>query len=136
MQDDLFKDFFLVGGTALALQIGHRLSIDLDFFSTGSFNEDDLLLAIEDKYNFKLDYRGKNTLKGEIAGVKVDFITHNYPLVKPFLQVDGVPMASLSDIAAMKLNAISGNGAWIKDFVDIAYRCPKSLTSDDYACSL
>ena len=56
MQDDLFKDFFLVGGTALALQIGHRLSIDIDLFSMNSFDEEDMLSAIEDKYNlFQVD---------------------------------------------------------------------------------
>src|ERR1035438_4050934 len=121
MQDDLFRDFFLVGGTALALRIGHRLSIDIDLFSMNSFCEEDLLSAMEAKYNFQLDYRRKNTLKGEIAGVKVDLITHNYPLVKPLQEVEGLRMASLEDITAMKLNAISGNGTRIKDFIDVAY---------------
>lgn len=130
MQDDLFKDFFLVGGTALALQIGHRLSIDIDFFSMNSFDEEGVLSSIEDKYNFQLDYRSKNTLKGEIAGVKVDFITHNYPLVKPLLIVGGVRMASLEDIAAMKLNAISGNGTRLKDFIDVAYLSTKLSLSE------
>ena len=130
MQDDLFKDFFLVGGTALALQIGHRLSIDIDLFSMNSFDEEDMLSAIEDKYQFQLDYRRKNTLKGEIAGVKVDFITHNYPLVKPLLNIGGVRMASLEDITAMKLNAISGSGTRIKDFIDIAYLSTKLTLSE------
>ena len=130
MKDDFFKDFFLVGGTALALQIGHRLSIDIDLFSNNSFNEEDMLATIEDKYKFQLDYRSKNTLKGEIAGVKVDFITHNYPLVQPLLEIDGVRMASLKDITAMKLNAISGNGTRIKDFIDIAYLSTQLTLSD------
>ena len=130
MQDDLFRDFFLVGGTALALQIGHRLSIDIDLFTMDSFNEEDMLSALEVKYNFQLDYRRKNTLKGEIAGVKVDFITHSYPLVNPLMHVEGVRMASLSDIAAMKLNAISGNGTRIKDFIDIAYLSTVLTLSD------
>lgn len=121
MNDDLLKDFFLVGGTALALQIGHRISIDLDFFSQASFDENLLIIELESKHNFQLDYQSKNTLKGEIQGIKVDFITHNYPLVKPLIQEEEVRMASPEDIAAMKLNAIAGNGTRLKDFIDIAY---------------
>jgi len=121
MNDELLKAFFLVGGTALSLQIGHRISIDLDLFTISSFDDDQMLSDLEDKYKFQLDYQSKNTLKGEIGGVKVDLITHNYPLVKPLLNFDSVRMASPDDIAAMKLNAISGNGTRLKDFIDIAY---------------
>lgn len=117
MKDELLKDFFLVGGTALSLQIGHRISIDLDLFTMASFDDNQMLVDLENEYKFQLDYRSKNTLKGEIDGVKVDLITHNYPLVKPLLNVDGVRMASPDDIAAMKLNAISGNGTRLKDFI-------------------
>lgn len=118
MNDELLKDFFLVGGTALSLQIGHRVSIDLDLFTMFSFDDNQMLSDLEDKYEFQLDYQSKNTLKGEIDGVKVDLITHNYPLVKPLLNFEGVRMASPDDIAAMKLNAISCNGT---RFIDIAY---------------
>jgi len=121
MNDELLKDFFLVGGTALSLQIGHRISIDLDLFTMVSFDDNQMLSDLEDRYRFQLDYQSKNTLKGEIDGVKVDLITHNYPLVKPLLDFDGVRMASPEDIAAMKLNAISGNGTRLKDFIDVAY---------------
>jgi hypothetical protein len=121
MQDQLLKDFFLVGGTALALQIGHRISIDLDLFSTDGFDENTMLTELENKYKFQLDYQAKNTLKGEIEGIKVDLITHSYPLVKPLIQTEGVRMAAPEDISAMKLNAIVGNGTRLKDFIDIAY---------------
>ena len=60
-------------------------------------------------------------MKGEISGVKVDCITHAYPLVKPLIDTDGIRLATIGDIAAMKLNAIVGNGTRLKDFVDIAY---------------
>lgn len=52
MIDEQFKDFFLVGGTALSLQIGHRISIDLDFFTTDSFENDYILDVLEEKYKF------------------------------------------------------------------------------------
>lgn len=125
MADEKLADFFLVGGTALALQIGHRISIDLDLFSRNSFSENDLLFHLEKTYQFKLDFQANQTLKGSINNVNVDLITHNYPLVKPLVTVDNVRMASLEDIAAMKLNAISGNGTRLKDFIDIASLSPK-----------
>jgi hypothetical protein len=121
MGDPLLSDFFLVGGTALALQIGHRRSIDLDLFSQKDFDENALLAEIEEKYGFSLDFQSNNTLKGQINGVKVDFISHKYPLVHAMLNEGGIRMANLADIAAMKINAITGNGTRLKDFVDIAY---------------
>jgi hypothetical protein len=121
MQDENLSDFFLVGGTALSLQIGHRISIDIDLFSQRSFEENDLLAYLESQVGLKLDYLHKNTIKGQIAETKVDLITHPYPLVEPLLISDGIRFASLEDIAAMKLNAIVGNGTRLKDFIDIAY---------------
>lgn len=120
MEDERLNGFFLAGGTALSLQIGHRISIDLDFFSVNGFEENTLSAYMEDNAGFLLDFMDKNTLKGKIAGVIVDFITHAYPLVNKVKLVEGVRLASLEDIAAMKLNAIIGNGTRLKDFVDIA----------------
>jgi hypothetical protein len=121
MHDPLLSDFFLVGGTALSLQIGHRRSIDLDLFTIKDFDENALLGEVEEKYNFFTDFQSKNTLKGQITGVKVDFISHKYPLINPLLVMEDVRMAGIQDIAAMKLNAIAGNGTRLKDFIDIAY---------------
>ena len=119
--DEQLKDFILVGGTALALQIGHRKSIDLDFFSENTFNENELSEYLETSKQFKLDFISKNTIKGEINGVKIDLIKHGYLLVNSPFVFEGIRMATIEDIAAMKLNAIIGNGTRLKDFVDIAY---------------
>ena len=121
MEDELLKNFFLVGGTALALQIGHRISIDLDLFTQTSFDENEMLSNLEERYQFQTDFQAKNTLKGSIKGIKVDLITHSYPLVKPLIKMESVCMAAPKDIAAMKLNAITGDGTRVKDFIDIAY---------------
>ncbi|WP_204985864.1 nucleotidyl transferase AbiEii/AbiGii toxin family protein [Mucilaginibacter psychrotolerans] len=121
MVDNKLDAFFLVGGTALSLQIGHRISIDLDLFSTASFDENTLLEYLQNNYSFQLDYQSNNTLKGVIRGVKVDFITHAYPLVLPLIVDEDVRMAGPEDIAAMKLNAIASNGTRLKDFIDIAF---------------
>ncbi len=121
MQDEDLNDFFLVGGTALSLQIGHRISIDLDLFSLNPFDQNDILSHLESSKNFRLDYQDKNTLKGQIEKTKVDFITHNYPLVSRLILEEGIRLASLHDIAAMKINAIVTNGTRLKDFIDIAF---------------
>ncbi len=115
------SDFYLVGGTALSLQIGHRKSIDIDFFTNHSFNALQLHDLLADKFNFKRMYVEKNTLKGTINEVFVDFITHKYPLCESLIIEEGVRMASMADIAAMKINAIIGSGERLKDFVDITY---------------
>jgi predicted nucleotidyltransferase component of viral defense system len=121
LEDELLENFFLAGGTALALQIGHRISLDLDLFTQASFTENEMLSNLEERYQFQMDFQAKNTLKGSIREVKVDLIAHNYPLVKPLIEPDGIRMAAVEDIAAMKLNAIIGNGTRLKDFIDIAY---------------
>jgi len=120
-QDMVFKDFFLVGGTALALQIGHRLSIDLDLFSTQPFDNQELESYLTEIYRFQTDYVATNTLKGFIRNIKVDFITHAHPLVNPLIVEETLLLASLEDIGAMKLNAIAHSGNRQKDFYDLYF---------------
>lgn len=114
-------DFFLVSGTALSLQIGHRKSLDLDFFIQKDFDTQELSTHLYQSYGFDLRNTQKNTLLGEIEGIKVDFITHSYPIVKPPIKTANFKLASLEDIAAMKLNATTFSGTRAKDFVDILY---------------
>ena len=120
-EDDFFKDFFLVGGTALALQIGHRLSIDLDFFSTHPFDNQVVEAHLVSTYGFFTDYVDTNTLKGFIQNIKVDFLTHAFPFVRPLVKEEGVSLASLEDIGAMKLDAIAHSGNQQKDFYDLFF---------------
>ena len=121
MQDEYLASFVLVGGTSLALQIGHRVSIDLDLFTTHEFDEAELRGHLEEKYGLVTEFIARETLKGEIGGVQIDCIAHKYEWVETPYNEDGIRLASLKDIAAMKLNAIAGNGTRIKDFIDIAY---------------
>lgn len=116
------KDFVLVGGTALSLQIGHRKSVDIDLFTAGEFPADILPLFLKvNGFNFRQQSRFKGGLFGHIENIKVDFIRHGYPWVKPWIEEEGIRMASLDDIAAMKLNAITGSGSRLKDYVDIGF---------------
>ncbi|ALO15590.1 hypothetical protein L21SP5_01951 [Salinivirga cyanobacteriivorans] len=119
--DANLKNFSLAGGTALALQIGHRKSIDLDFFTIDVFDADTLLQYLEEKYNFSLDYSALYTLKGHINSIKIEFLTHKYPLIDPIIESDKVRLYSVRDITAMKLNAIAGNGTRSKDFIDVYF---------------
>lgn len=119
--DALLENFVLVGGTALALQLGHRHSIDLDLFSTSPFDNLTLEQAVLDRHRFIRTSLDRNTLKGFVDDVKVDFITHAYPWVEPVLQLSGIRLASCLDIGAMKLNAISGSGQRQKDFYDMYF---------------
>jgi hypothetical protein len=121
MHDENLHPFFLVGGTALSLQIGHRISIDIDLFSQNSFDEGALSVYLETQQGLQLSYLNKNTIKGRVNNVQVDLITHAYPLVKEIVIDETIRLASAEDIAAMKLNAIIGNGTRLKDFIDIAF---------------
>jgi hypothetical protein len=129
MQDDELTPFILVGGTALALYLGHRKSIDLDLFSPTEFESMELGRHMKEKHSFEINTVAKNTLTGFINGIKVDLLAHRYPYVAQPLFLEGIRLCSMKDIAAMKLNAITGNGTRIKDFIDVAYlSCKMSLT--------
>ncbi len=122
MQDPALADFTLVGGTALALYLGHRMSIDLDLFAPKSFDAEKLRKYLFDNHNFKSNFIGEHTLMGYVDDIKVDFITHAYPsLEETFTTDEGIRMLSIRDIAAMKLSAIAGNGTRLKDFIDVAF---------------
>ena len=121
MADQTFRQFALAGGTALSLLIGHRKSIDLDLFTAGEFNPPQLEKYLQEKYAFKGDLLSGSGLKGEVNGIKLDIIRHDYPDVEPRIQEHGIRLYSLKDIAAMKLSAIADNGTRLKDFIDVAY---------------
>lgn len=114
------NNFALAGGTSLALQIGHRRSIDLDFFCTQPFNVKELEIILSSSSDFKFDYTGNNSrmLFGFINGIKCDFIHEPATLLEPFESKEGVNYFSIKDIAAMKLHTICGRGKK-KDFFDI-----------------
>lgn len=115
------QGFSLVGGTALALTLGHRKSIDIDLFSSLPFDERALLETLEQELNFSLHFAAKNTLKGSIDGIKTDLLTHPYPQVEPPVMIRDVRVQSLPDITAMKLNAICISGQRVKDFIDLYF---------------
>lgn len=130
MSDEFLSNFLLVGGTALALQIGHRISVDIDLFTIEAFNAENLADHLRINHTFELDFISTNTLKGEINNVKIDCIAHQYPWIEKPVLYGNIRLAHLHDIAAMKLNAIAGNGTRLKDFIDIAYLSTKLTLND------
>lgn len=113
--------FNLVGGTALALYLGHRTSVDIDLFSNFSFDVAQLIELIQQDYQLQLYNTAPNTLKGSIENVNVDIIAHRYPYLNEPSEIDGIRILSEPDIIAMKLNAITVSGQRSKDFVDIYF---------------
>lgn len=134
MSDPKLQDFVLIGGTGLALHIGHRMSIDLDLttlFTGTQWERQDLNEYLQNKYHFKYKWGGHNVSmwtsedanEKNTPPLKLDF--HRYPDVKPMIKpaqvIDHIRLASIEDIAAMKLAAIMDiDRKEIKDFFDIA----------------
>jgi hypothetical protein len=118
---DYLNGFNLVGGTALALYLGHRTSIDIDLFSNFNFDASQLIELIQQDFPLQLYLTAQNTLKGSIGNVNVDIIAHRYPYLNEPSDIDGIRILSEPDIIAMKLNAISVSGQRSKDFIDIFF---------------
>jgi len=115
---EALKRFRLAGGTALALQYGHRQSVDLDFF--GPFDGEDFGELLAGLGKTTLVKSSANIHVYVVDGVKVDFVNHRYPWLEAPLREEGVALASDKDIAAMKIAAITGRGSK-KDFVDLYF---------------
>ncbi len=114
------ENFALAGGTSLALQIGHRKSIDLDLFCTQQFDVKELEIILASDPNFSFNYIGNNSrmLFGNINHIKCDFVHEPAKLLEPFHVMEGISLFSVKDIAAMKLHTICGRGKK-KDFFDV-----------------
>ncbi len=119
MGDEQFNGFYLVGGTSLALRYGHRESIDIDLFTHAPFDSIELSIALKQKYGMVESETAENTVRGIVGGIKVDLIAHQYPLLQPIEELEGIRFASVADVGAMKLNAIANRGSK-KDFWDCA----------------
>lgn len=118
------KGFYLAGGTGLALHIGHRDSIDFDFFKEGNFDTTLLKKEVERAFiNHEVVFtqEEKNTLSCVIEGsVQVSFFGIVYPLQAPLVETDYFAVASIADIGCMKLAAITSRSVE-KDYVDLYF---------------
>lgn len=119
-------EFRLAGGTAVALQLGHRRSEDLDFFSTRPFDPEDLSRVLSGTGPFSAESASRGTLHGTFGRIRTSWLYYPYPwLEEPALRKP-CPVAHLADIAAMKISAIASRGSR-RDFVDLYAIVTRSL---------
>lgn len=114
--------YYLVGGTALALQIGHRVSIDFDFFSNKPL-EDTLFVKVEKIFagkKLEISVNNADELTVFIDGIKVSIIYYPFGLLLPLLDFENMSMASAKEIGAMKAYTVGRRGNF-KDYVDLYY---------------
>lgn len=121
MQKPYLSQFLLVGGTGLSLQIGHRISVDLDMFSTNDFDTTELKGVLQSDFSsFQTVFERSNSLITQIEGVKVDFIRFKYGFNYASIEEKRIRLANIGDIAPMKLDALSARGRK-KDFYDLYF---------------
>ncbi len=117
---DPFKQAYLAGGTALALQLGHRMSQDLDFFTPDEFDERIMSSELSRLPEFTEESLGRRTVLGKIGPTKFSIFYYKTKLLDPLEHFEGINILQSRDIAAMKLHAITQRGVR-RDFVDLYF---------------
>ena len=117
-----FKDYYLAGGTALALQIGHRISVDFDLFYSENIPKD-LLRKIKTIFKqspVAVSVNNPDELSVFIDGTKISFIKYPFPVLLPFVEINSVKLLSVKELAATKSYTIGRRGSF-KDYVDLFF---------------
>jgi len=115
------RDIVLAGETALALHLGHRISVDLDFFTDAEFNNEAIISEIrKTKVPFHILSEGEGYLIAEAGGIKTSLFTYEYPFIDKLTVYHGMRIAGVLDIAAMKIIALGQRGTK-RDFVDLFF---------------
>lgn len=129
----LKKDFYLAGGTSLALQIGHRDSIDFDFFNEKNIDTKELFERLKATFqghtllNIQEQANTLTILVDEV--IKISFFTHAYKLIRETVDDENLSLASIEDIGCMKLSAITGRAS-NKDYIDLYFILKRLSLSD------
>lgn len=129
-KSEIIQKAYLAGGTALALQLGHRISYDLDFFTQEEFDEQMLLPEIKKISNFQLEKIAWRTILGKFKDVKFSMFYYKYPLLYAAKKFGMVNVTDVRDIAAMKIAAIASRGTK-RDFVDLYFICKENISLPD-----
>lgn len=138
LRQQLFiSDFYLAGGTALALQIGHRVSTDLDWFSARrqllSVEREEICRTLETSEQLQIVSEQNGMLFVRLFGTDISFIFQQHPLLQSPIPYEGVYLASPTDIGLMKLAAVNSRGTR-RDFVDLY--CLRGIASLEYLFTL
>ncbi|MEK7203638.1 MAG: nucleotidyl transferase AbiEii/AbiGii toxin family protein [Patescibacteria group bacterium] len=132
-----FSDFYLAGGTALALQMGHRVSVDFDFFSKDEIPKDLLeeLKKTFAQYKFTVPVDNPEELTIFLNQIKITFVKYPFPVIKPLVEYEGVKLLSIEEIGATKAYVIGRRGDF-KDYVDLYYILSEGHSSLDKIINL
>ena len=117
-----FSNYYLVGGTALALQIGHRISIDFDFFSTKEIPSGLIrkVRRVFRGFEVKTILDHSEQLSVVVKGIKLDFVKYKFPLVLGLIEFKDVKMLKVPEIAATKAYTLNYRGTF-KDYLDLYF---------------
>ena len=118
--ETFIRDFYLAGGTGLALYLGHRQSFDFDFFIPTDFDTSQIVNILTGLGKYERGNEERNTVNGLLNGVRVSFLGYKYDIIDEFSHYQSIRLAGIRDIASMKLEAIAGRGSK-KDFVDMYF---------------
>jgi len=119
------KNTYLAGGTGLAIQLGHRVSVDLDFFTPTKFEPYRLATQLKSFVNLKVEEIREGTIIGSINEIRFSLFNYEYPVLFPFKHFLGARIADYRDIAPMKITALTSRGKK-RDFVDLYFICQKT----------
>ena len=120
------KNFYLAGGTAVALHLGHRVSEDFDFFTPHDFDVSSLREELNSAGDFILTDMRSGTLHGIFEGVKVSFLFYAPRLIFPLRFLSGCHIADIRDLAPIKLDTVGSRGSK-KDFIDLYFIANKAI---------
>lgn len=126
------EGFYLAGGTALALQLGHRVSVDFDFFSPNEVSSD--LLPYVEKlfagFSQRILVNNKNEFTLIVSETKITFLHYPFPLFYPLVNWESIKLASTQEIAIMKAYAVGRRGTF-KDYVDLYFLVKSGIALDN-----
>jgi len=123
-KQNFFKKTYLAGGSSLALQLGHRRSIDFDFFTDQAFELIDVKVILNKIGKYTGEHEAPKTMVGRFNEAKFSLFYYPYKLIDKTKDYQGINLASYEDIAAMKLVAITDRGTK-KDYIDLYFLAKK-----------
>ena len=126
----ILNDAYLAGGTACALQLGHRLSFDLDFFTPKEFEISGMIETLKKTVGLRLERSARGTILGKIKDTRFSLFSYQPKPIFPLKRFLGVDILDLRDIAAMKVAAVSDRGAR-RDFIDLYFICKRKIALGD-----
>lgn len=126
---EILKDFYLAGGTGLAFQLKHRLSLDLDFFTRKDIDTKIFIQKLKDLGELSVEKEAENSLVSNFNKTRITFLKYDYPCLFSFNEFQRTKVADSRDISCMKIDAISSRGTK-RDFIDLFFICQKVVPID------